>query len=279
MENLEHTMTFNTVTQHLRVSLHTNMSPYYCTISICDGEFIGYHHHCEGCANRKKNDYDKVAVFLPPRKPDVPVDEKPTSLFAAKNAKPTAPPPVEEGEHIYKTYPAFAAIIEPIANQFMTLKELIAKLRSLGLNIFPEPDSDSYVSIINKNHKLEWWAYNQMAIVSSCTAFSYSHWNAFVNDEIKIITGCKEQLIDKSTADDDMKCIMFTTELVGFTDVSESSQEFVEASTFTNYHTELFHLVREKFSSAAFVRVMDASPLFVETVNQFLLSIKPLTYA
>ena len=40
-----------------------------------------------------------------------------------------------------------------------------------------------------------------MAIVSSCAAFSYSHWNAFVNDEMKIIVGCKEHLIDQSTAD------------------------------------------------------------------------------
>jgi len=40
-----------------------------------------------------------------------------------------------------------------------------------------------------------------MAIASSCTAFSYSHWNAFVNDEMKIVVGCKEQLLDQSTVD------------------------------------------------------------------------------
>ena len=40
-----------------------------------------------------------------------------------------------------------------------------------------------------------------MAIVASSTAFSYSHWNAFVNDELKIVLGCKEQLVDQSTVD------------------------------------------------------------------------------
>jgi len=40
-----------------------------------------------------------------------------------------------------------------------------------------------------------------MAIVSTCTTFSYSHWNAFVNDEMKIVVGSKEQLIDQSTQD------------------------------------------------------------------------------
>ena len=123
--------------------------------------------------------HDKVAVYLPPRKPEPVVEEKPTSLFGAKGVKPIVPPaPVapptvstnrpaaDEPDDIYKTHPAFVAIIEPIANKFMTLKELIEvkktdryqsainfelqKLRSIGLNVFPETDSDSYVSVINK---------------------------------------------------------------------------------------------------------------------------------
>lgn len=40
-----------------------------------------------------------------------------------------------------------------------------------------------------------------MAVVSSSTAFSYSHWNAFVNDEMKIVIGCKEHLVDQSNRD------------------------------------------------------------------------------
>lgn len=50
-----------------------------------------------------------------------------------------------------------------------------------------------------------------MALVSSCTAFSYSHWNAFVNDEMKMIVGCKEQLIDKSTQDVKRKNVLGTS--------------------------------------------------------------------
>ena len=78
-----------------------------------------------------------MAVFLPPRKSEAPVEEKPASLFAAKSAKPAVPPAappsslstartgVDDGDDIYKTHPVFAATIEPIANKFMTLKELI----------------------------------------------------------------------------------------------------------------------------------------------------------
>ncbi|CAF1079667.1 unnamed protein product, partial [Didymodactylos carnosus] len=153
------------------------------------------------------------------------------------------------------------------------------QLKFLGLNVFPESDSDSYVSVINKNHKLEWWVYQQMAIVSCCTAFSYSHWNAFVNDEMKMVVGCKEHLQDSPPMDEDMRCIIFTSELVGFTDVSESSAEFIEASTFSDYHAESFHLTREQFSPEAHSRTMDTSPLFTETMNKLLMSIKPLTFA
>lgn len=70
-------------------------------------------------------------MYLPPRKVEV-VDEKPASIFAAKPAKPAAPQPVEEGEHLYKAFPALVAIIEPIANQFMPLPELIDVRRALG---------------------------------------------------------------------------------------------------------------------------------------------------
>ncbi|CAF1456929.1 unnamed protein product [Didymodactylos carnosus] len=118
-----------------------------------------------------------------------------------------------------------------------------------------------------------------MAIVSCCTAFSYSHWNAFINDEMKIVVGCKEHLQDSLTIEEDMRCIIFTNELVGFTDICESSAEFIEASTFSDYHAELYHLVREQFSSEAYSRVIDASAIFIETINQFLMSIKPLTFA
>ena len=79
-----------------------------------------------------------MAIFLPARKPEVPVDDKAaTSLFANRMLKPggttvqstsslsTSRTGADDVTDIYKTHPAFVAIIEPIANQFMTIKELI----------------------------------------------------------------------------------------------------------------------------------------------------------
>lgn len=77
---------------------------------------------------------DRVAIFLPARKVETVVEEKPTSIFANKSQKPAPPQSTssmstsrlsEEGADIYKKNPTFAAIIEPIANRFMTVQQLI----------------------------------------------------------------------------------------------------------------------------------------------------------
>lgn len=69
-------------------------------------------------------------MYLPPRRPEAPVEEKPTSIFAARTAKPasslsTARTAADEGDDVYKTHPIFTSIVEPFANKFMSLKELI----------------------------------------------------------------------------------------------------------------------------------------------------------
>ena len=84
-----------------------------------------------------------MAVFLPARKPEIPGDEKTktaagTSPFAnpllskptgasvqSTSALSTSRTGVDDGGDIYKTHPAFVAIIEPLANRLMTIKELI----------------------------------------------------------------------------------------------------------------------------------------------------------
>jgi hypothetical protein len=42
---------------------------------------------------------------------------------------------------------------------------------------------------------------------------------------------------------DDLQCIVFTSELVGFTDICESAQEFVQASTFSDVRLFSMNLI------------------------------------
>lgn len=67
------------------------------------------------------------------------VDEKPTSMFAGRPAKPasslsTARPTADEGDDVYKTHPVFTSIVEPFANKFMSLQELI-EVNDLSISI------------------------------------------------------------------------------------------------------------------------------------------------
>jgi hypothetical protein len=53
----------------------------------------------------------------------------------------------------YETHnpnPSVSKVLEPIANQWFSLRDFKRVLRSIGLNIFPEPDAEKYVTITNK---------------------------------------------------------------------------------------------------------------------------------
>jgi hypothetical protein len=44
----------------------------------------------------------------------------------------------------------FMKVIEPIVNKWFNLRDFIKILKSIGLNIFPEEDSDKFVNITSK---------------------------------------------------------------------------------------------------------------------------------
>lgn len=41
-------------------------------------------------------------------------------------------------------------VIEPFLNKWFNLRQFIKLLKSIGLNVFPEEDSDKFVNITNK---------------------------------------------------------------------------------------------------------------------------------
>lgn len=98
---------------------------------------------------------------------------------------PALPPRQDYEAHNLNTY--FIKVIEPIANRWFPFREFQKVLKSIGLNIFPEPDSDKFVTVTNKNKKLEWLTYRNMALCSCLLSFAFSKWNAEINDESKIV--------------------------------------------------------------------------------------------
>ena len=121
-------------------------------------------------------------------------------------------------------------------------------LKSIGLNIFPEPDSDKFVTVTNKNKKLEWLTYRNMALCSCLLSFAFSKWNAEINDESKIVVSyqvhtqnkepnsvCNILLLNKflfrsifiiiTFIKDRYKCMICTNEVFHLSESDENSEE------------------------------------------------------
>ena len=142
---------------------------------------------------------DQVRLFVPER-PKLVLSDAEIAFQARKSAKegkkpdPKNPPPIERPESVkrmdyepHNLNPNVKRVIDPIANKWFPLREFIQTLKSIGLNIFPDLDSEKFVTITNKNKKLERLVYRNMALCSCLLSFSYSKWNAEINDESSIV--------------------------------------------------------------------------------------------
>lgn len=181
---------------------------------------------------------DQVRIYVPER-PKVVLSAAEEAFQARKSAKegkksdPKNPPPVERPESVKRLdyeaqnlSPNVKRVIEPIANKWFPLREFIQTLKSIGLNIFPELDSEKFVTITSKNKKLERLVYRNMALCSCLLSFSYSKWNAEINDESSIVMLQQLHMADKEPNQDCYKCLLCTQDLYLINDSSEMSDEF-----------------------------------------------------
>lgn len=139
-----------------------------------------------------------MRVYVPLRPPteeNTGKEQKKSKQSLGKQTKPEKLPRLDyETENSNE---AFIKVIEPIANKWFKLREFKAILKSLGLNIFPEPDSDKYVTITNKSKKLEWKIYQNMALCSCLISMAYSRWNSEIDEEDKVVILYQVHTIDK----------------------------------------------------------------------------------
>ena len=136
---------------------------------------------------------------MPIRKPveeDLNKDKK--SKQSLTQMKPSKPEKIIRLDYeIQNPNPVFMKVIEPIANKWFKLRDFKTILKSIGLNIFPEPDSEKFVTIANKNKKIEWITYRNMALCSCLTSFAFSKWNSEIDVEDKIVMLYQVHTTDK----------------------------------------------------------------------------------
>ncbi|XP_054844865.1 dynein axonemal intermediate chain 7 [Eublepharis macularius] len=155
---------------------------------------------------------------------------------------------------------------------------LTIALKKAGMNIFPAEYSSQYVSLNRKTPIAEHTCYQQMALVASAFAFGWSKWNWKCGEDQIVFKAC-EHLTEEAVVED-WALYMFNGQRAQKLQITESSQAFSKTiAEESEFHSTLFHLMKDTASEAAMERVKNTHFLFIDSVYQLLLATRVLTYA
>ncbi|XP_032500131.1 protein CASC1 isoform X4 [Phocoena sinus] len=167
-----------------------------------------------------------------------------------------------------------------LEEKWMTPVSFIIALKEAGLNIFPTGHSHFYVIINYKLPLVEVKAYRQMALLSSAFAFGWSKWN-IVCDSNKVVFQVREHLPkEEPIQNPNWTLLMFSGDRAQSLKINESSDAFSEAlKEETEFHSTLYHMVKDFASKEAMKKVRCSSCQFVDTLCHMLLSTRLLSYS
>ncbi|KAK7478625.1 hypothetical protein BaRGS_00030157 [Batillaria attramentaria] len=121
--------------------------------------------------------------------------------------------------------------------------------------------------------------YEQMALVASSMAFSWSKWNSAVDYENVVLQGA-EALSDEPLLEEDWGMFLVSKRRFAKLKMSEFDEEFSqEMETDVSFRSNLYHFLQGTGSEAAKERVQETSIEFVDCVHQLLKATQVLTYA
>ncbi|XP_060050508.1 dynein axonemal intermediate chain 7 isoform X2 [Erinaceus europaeus] len=168
-----------------------------------------------------------------------------------------------------------------LEGKWMTHISFITALKEAGLNIFPSNYSHFYVIINNKFASVELKAYRQMALLSSAFAYGWSKWNLLC-DSHRVVFKVREHLSREvePTQLSNWSLLMFSGDRAQVLRINEHSDTFSEAlKENTEFHSTLYHMVKEFASPAALDKAQHCSPRLVDSVCTMLLSTRVLSYS
>ncbi|KAE8613045.1 hypothetical protein XENTR_v10007543 [Xenopus tropicalis] len=151
-------------------------------------------------------------------------------------------------------------------------------MQSAGLNVFPAEDSKKYVSVNKKNERAERAAYKEMALLSPSFAFGWSKWNHDCGFE-NVIVKVKEQKPNPQNPEP-WALYMLSSQRAQRLKISESSAEFSDdLYEKSEFHSTLYHMIKEYSGAEATGRLRDSRPLFVDCVYQLLSMTRILAFS
>ncbi|KAL2309807.1 hypothetical protein Nmel_006037 [Mimus melanotis] len=120
-------------------------------------------------------------------------------------------------------------------------------------------------------------AYEQMALLAA--AFAHSKWNGEAGPE-QVLFEVSEHLTAGSAKDKDWSLYMFNGEKVQNLKLAETSEAFSEElKEESEFHSTLYHMLKDSASSEAMGKVERAGFLFIDSVYQLLLATRVLAYS
>ncbi|XP_074907573.1 dynein axonemal intermediate chain 7 isoform X13 [Buteo buteo] len=168
-------------------------------------------------------------------------------------------------------------VLSYVTGKWLSPVDLRAVLKKAGVNIFPGAYSHKYVSVNKKAPLAEVRAYQQMALVASAFAFAWSKWNLEAGQE-QVVFKVSEHL--KADSVKDWSLYMFNGQKAQNLKITESSEAFSEElEEDSEFHSTLYHMLKDFASKEAIDKVETANFLFIDVVYQLLLATRVLTYS
>ncbi|KAL2076614.1 hypothetical protein ACEWY4_027786 [Coilia grayii] len=166
-----------------------------------------------------------------------------------------------------------------IQGQWMSASALQKAMRAAGINIFTDEHSDKYVSVNAKDPLIEHTVYEQMALLSSAVAFSWSQWNAQCGQEHLVLQVC-EQLEAGPVKLGAWSLYLLGAQRSQRLAMSEGSPAFSpQLAPGTEFHSTFLHMLRDALSPDATQRIRASHHHYVETVQRLLCATRVLTYS
>ncbi|XP_025021940.1 protein CASC1 [Python bivittatus] len=167
-----------------------------------------------------------------------------------------------------------------LREKWMTPMALMVTLKRAGMNIFPAEYSTKYVSVNKKSLLAEIMVYQQMSLVATSFAFGWSKWNLRSGEDNVVFKAC-EHLTEEELVDDELwDLYMFNGQRAQKLAIEEDSYSFSKnIAEGSEFHSTLYHLIKDAGSEAAMDRVRQSNYLFIDAVYQLLLGTRVLTYS
>ncbi|XP_029902303.1 dynein axonemal intermediate chain 7 [Myripristis murdjan] len=148
-----------------------------------------------------------------------------------------------------------------------------------GINIFVNEYTDKYVSTCGKDPLTEHAAYEQMALLSSACAFSWSQWNAKCGAEHLVMQVC-EHHGPSPVPKDSWSLYLLGAQRNQKLEITEKSEAFSpDLYPESEFHSTFIHMLQDDMSTDGTARARNSHYLFVDTVQSLLCATRPLMYS